>query len=89
MGGRCDSREMAFLWGYPLESPPLTVRGENNKILILLSDYDESKEHCEVGEDIGEVGRKRRMVERSRGNKRRKFIPVTCEEISDSLERGE
>ncbi|KAH0672352.1 hypothetical protein KY290_024589 [Solanum tuberosum] len=75
-----------FIVDIPLGSPPLTVEGENNKGPILLSDDEEFEEDCEVVENIGEVGRKRRMVEPSKGDKRRKFIPGTCEEISDSSE---
>ncbi|KAH0645779.1 hypothetical protein KY290_034581 [Solanum tuberosum] len=70
----------------PLGSPPVTVEGENNKGPILLSDDGESKQDCEVVENIGEDGRKRRMMEPSGGDKRRKFISGACEEISDNSE---
>ncbi|KAK4716036.1 hypothetical protein R3W88_014374 [Solanum pinnatisectum] len=66
---------------------PITKKGYTTcecGCMILLSDDEESEEDCEVVENIGEDGRKRRMVEPSSGDKRRKFIPETCEEISDS-----
>ncbi|KAG5592702.1 hypothetical protein H5410_043216 [Solanum commersonii] len=61
----------------PLGIPPITVEGENNKGPILLSDDGESEQDCEVLKNIGEDGRKIRMMEPSGG---------TCEEISDNSE---
>lgn len=65
---------MAFHIDIPLSSPPLTIEGEKNKVLILLSDDEESEVDCEVVENIGKVGRKRRIVEPSICDKWRKFI---------------
>ncbi|KAG5592713.1 hypothetical protein H5410_043227 [Solanum commersonii] len=78
-----------FVVDIPLGIPLLTVEGENNKGPSLLSDDEESEEDYKVVENIGEDGRKRRMTEPSRGDKRRKFISGTYEEISDNSEEEE
>ena len=44
---------MAFRMDIPLGIPPLTIEGENNNVPIPLSDEGESKEDCEVVENIG------------------------------------